>query len=115
MNHRMQVQNLAAVTGEVRKWLDRTGNVCVHVRHWGVPLDILVFANETMVNPRIAEEGSVRRNILEVDLAGRERWRQRATSVTVNFWDAQLLPQMRTLWEEQAFCLAHYVIHVENK
>jgi hypothetical protein len=110
MNRRMQAHNVAEVAEEIRRWLDRTENTCVHLRHWGVPLDVVVFDNVTVVNPQILEEGPVRKNILEVDLAGEERWRQRATSVAIKFYDETLSQKWETLWGDQAFCLAHYIL-----
>ena len=110
VNRKMQSINIAHVASTVEDWLKTTGNLCVHLKYFQVPWDILVFPNITIINPQIISEGSTRRNIQEVDLGGETRWKQRATSVYLKYFDRELTQRHDTLWENYAYCLAHYLI-----
>lgn len=110
VNRRMQAMNIADVSTRVSDWLDKTGNLCVHLKHFQVPYDILVFPNETIINPQIISEGKTRKNINEVDLGGDTVWKQRATSIYLKYFDKDLTQKHDTLWFNSAYCLAHYLI-----
>lgn len=110
VNRRMQVMNIEIVNEGVREFLLSSGNICVHAKHFGVPYDIVVFPNQTIINPHIISQGQVWRNIPEVNLEGDEVWKKRATSVYVKFYNSKLEQVYDTLWYDQAYCLAHYII-----
>lgn len=110
VNRRMQLINIDMVVEEVREFLVTSGNICIHLKHFGVSLDIVVFPNQTVINPHVISQGSVWKNVPEMKVSGEEIWSRRATSLYVKFYNAELTQVYDTLWNEQAFCLAHYIL-----
>lgn len=110
VNRRMQSINMADASTTVVEWLDSTGNVCVHLKHFQVPWDIIVFPNVTVINPQIISEGPTRKNIQEVDLGGESKWKKRANSIYLKYYDKEMVQRHETLWGNYAYCLAHYLI-----
>lgn len=110
VNRRMQAMNVADVSATVGEWLNKTGNLCVHLKHFQVPWDIIVFPNTTIINPQIISEGKTRKNIKEENLEGDTTWKQRATSIYLKYFDKELNQKHDTVWFNYAYCLAHYLI-----
>lgn len=110
VNRKMQSMNIAHVATTVEEWLESSENLCVHLKHFQVPWDIMVFPNMTIINPQIISEGTTRKNIQEVGLGGESQWKQRATSVYLKYFDRELNQRHDTLWGNYAYCLAHYLI-----
>lgn len=109
VNRRMQSLNLEDVSFEVRSFLEKTGNICIHLRHFSLPWDIVVFPNMTVINPQIISTGEGWKNVPEMSVGGEEKWSRRATSVYVKFYSTELIQVYETLWYEQAYCLAFYM------
>lgn len=109
VNWRMQAHNIAFARGVALEYLENAGYLCVHLRHFGVPYDILVFRNGTvMVNPEVEREGQLSVMVQEVSLAGDIARKRRATSLDVTYLDQSLNRQRGSLDQEDAFCFAHY-------
>ena len=108
VNHKMQRMNLETVTDQVRAFLEESGNVCVHLVHFHVPYDIIVFSNITIVNPQIVEESKVRTNVKEIDLNGDSKWASRAEYVHVRHYNEHLNQVHTMLWGHQSVCFQYY-------
>jgi len=110
VNRRMQVSNLGVLSEHVQGFLESSGNVCAHLSEFGVPYNILVFPNLTLVNAEIISEGLVRHNVLEVDLRGERAWASRAGNVYIKYYNCDLENLYVTLYGERAYCFAFYMM-----
>lgn len=108
VNRRMQQLNLHAISEDVRAFIRDTENICIPIKQFGVPFDIVVFHNVTMVNPTVVQEGNVRRNVAQLDINGVQTWASRATEVTIKHHDADLNYVYTNLYDNDAFCFAFY-------
>jgi hypothetical protein len=108
VNRRMQILNLEMVTEEIHKFLKDTGNICVHVKQFGVKFDILVFENITMINPEVISEGKEIKNIPQIALDGSKSWASRTTKLYVKHYNEKLEYIYSEIYNNQAFCFAFY-------
>lgn len=108
-NVRLQLANLAMLEARIRKFLQGTEHICIHASHLGVPFDITVFKNGTLVNPEILEVSKEYALVGEADLADKIKWVKRPKWIRVSFLDSQLIrvPD-HLLVGHQAICFSHY-------
>lgn len=110
-NMKLQITNIYALEHKIKKFLQKASHVCLHARHFGVPYDIIVFENVTMVNPEIVSVSTSYKNVEEQDLAGDVKWAKRPLTVTVSYLDGKLISHDSvTLYKHQASCFSHYNI-----
>lgn len=108
VNRKMQKINIEMASEEARDFLEKSGNICIHLKQFGVKWDILVFENVTIVNPQIISESNSRKNIQQVGLDGTQTWASRPISVYVKHYNEKLDFVYTNLWENQAYCFAYY-------
>ena len=108
INWKMQVLNLAQVTSHVLKYIEAVDYVCIHARHFGVPYDIIVFRNVTMINPIVLAESDEKITRQEATLAGVKSRKKRPIWIKIKHRDGSLVEKTTTLWNNQAGCFAHY-------
>lgn len=108
VNWKMQTVNVVQARNVVWEYLDTAKHECIHLRHFGVPYDIIVFRNVTMVNPDVVEESPVSKKIKEMALDGSVSRKSRPTWITVGYYTEALVYKVITLWGAQAYCFAHY-------
>jgi hypothetical protein len=108
INWKMQALNLAQGRAHVLKYIEEVGFICIHMRHFGVPYDILVFQNMTMVNPVVLDESEEKIMRQEVTLAGKKSRKRRPIWIKVKYLDEALSEKTSTIWNNQATCFAHY-------
>lgn len=108
INWKIQALNIAQGRSHVLNYIEEAGFVCLHMRHFGVPYDILVFRNLTMVNPVVLGESEEKIMRQEETLAGKKYRKKRPKWIKVKYVDESLVEQTITLWGEQATCFAHY-------
>jgi len=108
VNRRMQKNNIEMTGEEARSFLKDSGNICVHLKQFGVKWDILVFDNITIINPQIISEGSSRKNIPQIGLDGSQTWASRPTNIYIKHYNENLDFVHSHLWDDQAFCFAYY-------
>lgn len=110
VNKRMQQINVQAASAEIQEFLENSGNLCTHVKYFKVPYDIMVFRNMTMINPQVISQGTTKKNIQEISMSGETKWSYRATEIGINHYDEKLNYVYSTLYDDQAFCFAYYMI-----
>lgn len=108
VNRKMQKMNIDIAGEEAREFLKETGNICVHLKQFGVKWDIMVFENITVINPIIISESTTRKNIPQIGLDGTKTWASRPTSIYIKHYDDKLDYVYTHLWDNQAFCFAYY-------
>ena len=108
INWKMQVLNIAQSSAHALKYIESVGFVCIHLRHFNVPYDIIVFQNNTMVNPVVMAESDEKIMRQEETLAGKKSRKRRPVWIKVKYFDKSLVEQTTTLWNNQATCFAHY-------
>lgn len=108
VNRKMQKINIEMVGDEARSFLKDSGNICVHLKQFGVKWDILIFENSTIINPQIISEGSSRKNIPQIGLDGSQTWASRPTNIHIKHYNENLDLVHSHLWNNQAFCFAYY-------
>lgn len=104
VNWKIQTLNLL----QSRKHALEYGYLCVHLRHFNVPYDILIFDNITMVNPVVVSESEETKNIKEMSLDGTSKRVKRPVWIKVKYHDESLSKVENTLWYDYAACFAHY-------
>lgn len=108
VNWKIQTINIVQARAQAVSYLEKAGYTCIHLRHFGVPYDIIVFANVTMVNPLVLAESEEQVVRKEVTLDGKTLRKKRPTWIKVSYRDESLTQQEVTLWGWQATCFAHY-------
>lgn len=108
INWKLQTLNLVQSRNQVLIYLEQVGYTCIHLRHFGVPYDILVFTNMTVVNPEVIEESEEYQMIKEYDLDGTTKRSKRPTYIKIAYLDESLNKKSVTLFGDQAVCFAHY-------
>jgi hypothetical protein len=108
VNKRMQISNLIDAEATVRSFLQRSRNICVHLRSWGVEYDVLFFSNFTAVNPIVVKESDERTNVRQTTMQDEVVWADRATSIHINYNDVELRSSSVTLYYDNAYCFAFY-------
>lgn len=110
VNQKLQITNICALEQKIKIFLEKSGHICLHARHYRIPYDIIVFKNFTMVNPSIVSTSDEFLNQEEQDLAGEVKWAKRPVTVTVTFLDSTLVSTTLTLFKHQSICFSHYSI-----
>ncbi len=109
INKRMQELNLKDSEEIVQIFLNETNNICIHLSFFGLPFDITVFQNITIMNPTILSESLETTNIKEMDLFGNWAWKKRPKSVYIKFLQIEgLQERYLTLYDSFSTCLLHY-------
>ena len=108
VNRRMQIMNFEITQDKVREILQSSSNICIHIKHFGVPQNVIFFSNLTMINPQVIHEGKERKNIQEVQLDGKTSWASRATHIYVKHYNEKLDFVHTALYGNQAYCFAFY-------
>jgi hypothetical protein len=108
VNWKMQTLNIVHARNIVWAYLSGANQECIHLRHFGVPYDIIIFKNVTMVNPDVLEESPNHRKIKEMSLDGTVSRKSRPDWVKVGYYSEALTYQVSTLWGSQSYCFAHY-------
>lgn len=109
INMRMQELNLKDVESVVQEYLAQTDNICIHLSHFGVPYDITVFHNMTIINPTILSESVEVVNIKEMNVHGDVEWKKRPTSLYIKYLKINgLVEDYISLYSENSYCLLHY-------
>ena len=109
INRQMQKINLDQMQSQIQAWLEETNNVCVHAKYFDIPFDIIVFQNQTVINPYILEESLIKKNIREISIDGHSTWKRRSLSVYLKYTNQDLEIKYEKLWLNQAYCLMHYL------
>lgn len=108
INWKMQTLNIVHARNTVWEYLSGAKQECIHLRHFRVPYDIIVFKNVTMVNPDVLEEAPEHRKIKEMSLDGTTARKSRPVWIKVGYYSEALTYQVITLWGPQSYCFAHY-------
>jgi predicted Holliday junction resolvase-like endonuclease len=108
INWKMQALNIAQATSHILRYIEGVDYVCIHARHFGIPFDIIVFRNLTMVNTVVMGESDENIMRQEVTLAGVKTRNRRPNWIKIKYRDESLVEKTTTLWGEQAACFAHY-------
>lgn len=108
-NLRAQVLNLARVTADAREYLAREKHTCVHLQRLGAPFDIVVYDNETFVNPEVLRQSDEVHHVWEMGIDGIVAARKRPRSLVVRALDAALVSVTRDLHLGRAACLLYYL------
>lgn len=108
VNWKMQSLNIIHAREHVMEYLKKGGYVCIHMRHFDVPYDIIVFQNLTMVNPLVEGESETYHYVKEESLDGTTMRKKRPLSLDTVYYDEALNRQFTTLYGNQASCFAHY-------
>lgn len=108
VNLKMQSLNIIQAREHVLEYLKKGGYICIHMRHFDVPYDIIVFQNVTMVNPVVESESETYRYVKEEALDGTTLRKKRPESLSIKYHDEGLNVQYITLYGNQATCFAHY-------
>jgi hypothetical protein len=108
VNLKMQAINLVQGRNHAMEYLDKVGFTCIHLRHFDVRYDILVFKNVTMVNPTVLAESEERVVVKERALTGDIGRKKRPVWIRVSYYDVSLSPQTTTLWRAHSSCYAYY-------
>ena len=110
INRKIQKMNIDIITNEIIEFLKNTRNICIHIKHFGVKYDILVFHNLTMINPQIISESKTRKNIPEISIDGEQTWSSRSTDMYIKYYNANLELTYTNLFFDQAYCFAYYMV-----
>lgn len=108
INWKIQALNIAQGRAQVLDYINKVGFVCLHMRHFGVQYDIIVFKNVTMVNPVVVDESEEKIMRQEETLSGKKSRKKRPIWIKIKYKDESLIDQVITLWNNQAACFAHY-------
>jgi hypothetical protein len=108
VNWKMQTINIVQARNVVWEYLDVAKQECIHLRHFGVPYDIIIFKNVTMVNPSVLAESDERIKVKEMALDGTVSRKSRPTWIKVGYYTEALTYQVETIWGTQSYCFAHY-------
>lgn len=108
INWKMQTLNIVQARNKVWEYLDKAKQTCIHLKHFGVPYDILVFKNVTMVNPEVLMESEEHKKIKEMSLDGSVNRKSRPIWIKVGYYSEALIYQTDVLWGVQSYCFAHY-------
>lgn len=108
VNRKMQKVNVEIASDEAKTFLKDSGNICIHLKQFGVKWDIMVFENVTVINPQIISEGTSRKNIPQIGLDGSQSWASRPTNIYIKHYNEKLEYVYTHLWDNQAFCFAYY-------
>lgn len=108
VNWKMQSLNIIQAREHVMEYLKKGDYICIHMRHFNVPYDIIVFQNITMVNPIVEKESDDYYYIKEMALDGTSSRQKRPVSLDIVYYDEGLNRQYVTLYNNQAACFAHY-------
>lgn len=108
VNWKMQTLNIVQARNHVWEYLDKAKQTCIHLKHFGVPYDILIFSNVTMVNPEVLSESSDHKKIKEMSLDGTVTRKSRPTWIQVGYYTEALTYQKAFIWGAQSYCFAHY-------
>lgn len=108
INWKMQTLNIVQARNKVWEYLGKAKQTCIHLKHFGVPYDILVFNNITMVNPEVLMESDEHKKIKEMSLDGSVNRKNRPIWIKVGYYSEALIYQSIILWGAQSYCFAHY-------
>lgn len=108
VNWKMQTLNIVHARNHVIKYLDNGKQTCIHLKHFGVPYDILIFTNLTMVNPEVLMESDELKKVKELSLDGSVTRKNRPTWIKVGYFTEALVYQVTYIWGAQSYCFAHY-------
>jgi hypothetical protein len=108
VNWKIQTINLIQSRSHVVVYLDKLGYVCIHLRHFGVPYNIMVFKNITMVNPVVVGESDEMVSKKEIALDGTIVRKRRPLWLKISHRDESLTHRTVVLYGDQATCFAHY-------
>lgn len=108
VNWKMQTLNIVRARNRIWEYLDEANQECIHLRHFGVPYDIVVFRNITLINPEVTRESPQQKKIKEMSLDGTVNRKSRPMSLDVAYYDEALTYQKTTLWGSQSYCFSHY-------
>lgn len=108
VNWKMQALNIMQAREHVLEYLRKGDYICIHMRHFDVPYDIIVFQNITMVNPVVEKESDTYYYVKEMSLDGTTSRQKRPTSLDIVYYDEGLNRKYVTLYNDQAACFAHY-------
>jgi hypothetical protein len=109
VNWKIQTLNLVQSRHRVVEYLINSGFSCIHLRHFGVSYDIIVFRNITMVNPVVIGESPEKVSIKEMSLDGTICRKKRSIWLKIEYVDAALTKQGIILTGDQSSCFSHYV------
>jgi len=86
INEQMQLRNIASLTSHVRNWLEQTNNLCIHAKYFGVPYDIIILKNLTVINPSIVSiQGTSSISTRIREHTGKEHWISYPENMLVNY------------------------------
>lgn len=109
INKKLQIMNIESIENQIKRYLEETGNICIHARFFGCIYDILVFNNVTVINPDVISLSNTKRNVQEKDIDGVVKFSKRSTHVTLNYIDKHMeYKQKQVLSGNQAICFQFY-------
>lgn len=110
INQLIQRRNIANVRQEIDAILNAEDWHCVHLRHYDVPFDIVMFKNNlTMIDPNIVMISEEFQTKQEVGVDNIRRFVKRPVMITVDYVDEKLYSvHNRTLTGNDAICFSYY-------
>lgn len=109
INIELQKANLKQTSDAIAEFLKEKEWECVHLKHLGVPYDMIGFnTGLLMIEPIVVRIGEEYTHIPEENVRGELQWKKRPKLVEVSFMDRNLAKSSRVLLENAAFCFAHY-------
>lgn len=109
INREMQRLHLQEIHHRVAIYLNETSQLCMHLRHYEVPYDILFFHNETIINPYVEDESESTIRVKETSLDGTSKRQNRPLWIKLSYYNATLQYNTVTFNNDASFCIAHYL------
>lgn len=109
INRKMQELNILDAEKTIQNYLKATENICIHISYFGVPLDIIVFKNFTLINSEIIEESQDFKNVKVQSIDQTMKWKKFATKIYVKYMDLNSFSDnYRKLENDESFCFLNY-------
>lgn len=108
VNWKSQSLNILKFRDHVMEYLKSGDYICIHARHFDVPFDIIIFQNNTMINPNVDKESDTYQYVKEQSLDGTITRHKRPDTLDIVYTDSSLNRQYITLYGDQAACFCHY-------
>lgn len=107
-NNINMIANMKTIVAKTKLFLQESDDACVHVANYGIPWDIIVFRNRTMINGKILNSSDEQLEIIETDDTGRDSFVRRSIYVQTDFVNEDLKITNELLWFYDSYCFQHY-------
>lgn len=110
INVNAQQSNLQELRDHVRaRYLQGEDDfICLHAKYLGVPHDIVIFRNYTMVNPVVRRQSDEITHNKEIGLDGVERLTVRPRWIEISYYNEYMQSVVNVLYSDQSACFTHY-------